>query len=113
MDIEFSGIVVRPHSNDPNFYHREPTVHYLMLKANVDAKICWIWGPRICTYGNSISRTSTSRGTPMRTTRLSYFATRGSISNGMGFLVGLGPIRRVDDVVGARLQQHRGGDGGF
>ncbi|KAM0990101.1 hypothetical protein ACFX2C_008665 [Malus domestica] len=36
MDTEFPGVVVRPDSNDPNFYHREPAAHYLMLKANVD-----------------------------------------------------------------------------
>ncbi|KAM0980714.1 hypothetical protein COP2_014250 [Malus domestica] len=36
MDTEFPGVVVRPDPNDPNYRHREPAAHYLMLKANVD-----------------------------------------------------------------------------
>ncbi|CAK7341963.1 unnamed protein product [Dovyalis caffra] len=36
MDTEFPGIVVRPAPGDPYNRHRDPTAHYLSLKANVD-----------------------------------------------------------------------------
>ncbi|XP_061964535.1 probable CCR4-associated factor 1 homolog 11 [Populus nigra] len=36
MDTEFPGIVVRPVVGDPYNRHRDPTAHYLSLKANVD-----------------------------------------------------------------------------
>lgn len=36
MDTEFPGIVVRPAAGDPYNRHRDPTTHYLSLKANVD-----------------------------------------------------------------------------
>jgi CCR4-NOT transcription complex subunit 7/8 len=36
MDTEFPGIVVRPVAGDPYNRHRDPTAHYLSLKANVD-----------------------------------------------------------------------------
>ncbi|KAB2614768.1 CCR4-associated factor 1-like protein 11 [Pyrus ussuriensis x Pyrus communis] len=110
MDIEFLSIVVRSDSNDPNFYHRELAAHYLMLKVN---EICRIWGPRICTYRNSISGTSTSGRTPTRMTRSSYFTARGLISNGTRFLVGLGLVRGAVDVIEAHLQQCCRKDEGF
>ncbi|KAJ6330539.1 hypothetical protein OIU76_009185 [Salix suchowensis] len=36
MDTEFPGVVVRPAAGDPYNRHRDPTAHYLSLKANVD-----------------------------------------------------------------------------
>ncbi|KAJ6406735.1 hypothetical protein OIU84_010279 [Salix udensis] len=36
MDTEFPGVVVRPAAGDPDNRHRDPTAHYLSLKANVD-----------------------------------------------------------------------------
>lgn len=36
MDTEFPGIVVRPSAGDPYNRHRDPTAHYMSLKANVD-----------------------------------------------------------------------------